>query len=114
DAGGIVGIGENDQDLASAVNRVIEMQGGSVVFVDGDLKAEIPLRAGGYVSELAMPELADRLDGFQRTMTSLGSPLDFAHLSLSVLTTPAIPFIRMTEKGYHRFRENDTVGIGGI
>jgi adenine deaminase len=111
DAGGIVGIGANDADLCVAVNRLREMQGGSVIYVDGDLKAEIPLRVGGYASELEMPGLADRLDRFQKTMASLGSSLSFAHLTLSVLTTPAIPFIRMTETGYHRFRENDVVGL---
>jgi len=112
DAGGIVGIGENDEDLAAAVNHLINIQGGAAVFVDGELKIDIPLRVGGYVSELKMPELADRLERFQEIMRSLGTTLDFAHLTLNVLTTPAIPFIRMTEKGYYRFRESDIVGLG--
>jgi len=111
DAGAIVGIGENDEDLAHAVNRVIEMQGGNAVVVDGTLKMDIPFRAGGYVSELKMPELAERLNRFQKTMASLGVIPDFALLALSVLTTAAIPFIRLTEKGYYRFRENDFVGL---
>lgn len=111
DAGGIIGIGANDDDLAAAFNHLIDCQGGTAVFVDGDLKSDIPLRVGGYVSELKMPELADRLRGFQNLMTSLGTKLDFAHLTLSVLTTAAIPFMRMTEKGYYRFRESDIVGL---
>ena len=111
DAGAIVGIGENDEDLAHAVNRVIEMQGGTAVVVDGTLKVDVPLRAGGYVSELKMPELSERLNRFQKTMVSLGVIPAFAQLALTVLTTPAIPFIRMTEKGYYRFRENDFVGL---
>ena len=111
DAGAIVGIGENDEDLACAVNHVIQIQGGTAVFLDGTLKVDIPLRAGGYVSELKMPELADRLNRFQKIMASMGVIPDFAQLSLSVLTTPAIPFIRLTEKGYYRFRENDFVGL---
>jgi adenine deaminase len=112
DVGGIVGIGENDEDLAAAINHLIDIQGGTAVFVDGELKMDIPLRVGGYVSELKMPELADRLDRFQEIMRSLGTTPDFAHLTLNVLTTPAIPFIRMTEKGYYRFRESDIVGLG--
>ena len=111
DAGAIVGIGENDEDLAHAVNHVIEMQGGTAVVVGGTLKVDVPFRAGGYVSELKMPELAERLNRFQKTMLSLGVIPDFAQLALSVLTTPAIPFIRLTEKGYYRFRENDFVGL---
>ena len=111
DVGGIVGIGANDEDLADAVNRVIEMQGGMALVVNGSPKAEIPFQAGGYVSELKMPELAERLDGFQNTMASLGVVYEPALLSLSVLTTAAIPFIRLTERGYYRFRENDFVGL---
>ncbi len=112
DAGGIMGIGENDADLTAAVNHLIDIQGGTAVFVDGDLILEIPLSVGGYVSPLNMAELAERLSRFQKRITSLGTRLDFAHLALSVLTTPAIPFIRMTEKGYYRFRESDVVGLG--
>ena len=106
-----MGIGENDADLAQAINHVIETQGGTAVVVDGALKGDIPFRAGGCVSELKIPELADRLNWFQQIMASLGVIPDFAQLALSVLTTPAIPFIRMTEKGYYRFRENDFVGL---
>ncbi len=111
DAGGIVGIGVNDEDLAEAVNRVIEIQGGMSLFVDGRLLAEIPLRAGGYVSQLRMPDLALRLENFQKEMARLGFIHDNALLALSVMTAAAIPFIRMTEKGYYRFRENDFVGL---
>jgi hypothetical protein len=48
--------------------------------------------------------------GFQRRLknpikTAIGS--SYARS----LTSAAIPFIRITEKGYFRFRENDYVGI---
>jgi len=48
---------------------------------------------------------------FQETTASLGVIPYFAQLALTVLTTFAIPFIRMTEKGYYRFRENDFEGL---
>ncbi len=111
DSGAIVGIGENDEDLALAINRLIEIQGGTSVIVEGNLKTEIPLRVGGFVSVLKTPEITGQLNRFRETMVSLGVIPDFAHLTLSVLTTAAIPFIRMTEKGYYRFRENDFVGL---
>ena len=111
DAGGIVGIGENDEDLATAVNRVIEMQGGMTLVVEGHLESEVPFRGGGYVSELKIPQLSLRLKKIQNIMVSLGFIHDNALLTLGVMTTAAIPFIRMTEKGYYRFRENDFVGL---
>ena len=111
DAGGIVGIGENDEDLATAVNRVIEMQGGMTLVVEGHLESEVPFPCRGYVSELKIPQLSLRLKKIQNIMVSLGFIHDNALLALGVMTTAAIPFIRMTEKGYYRFRENDFVGL---
>ncbi|MBW2709934.1 MAG: adenine deaminase, partial [Deltaproteobacteria bacterium] len=109
DTVGIVAIGANDYDLAAAINRVIELQGGTVLSVDGNFLTEIPLDIGGYISRLKIPDIASKLEDFQKAIESLGSGLSFAHLSLNVLTTAAIPFIRMTEKGYYRFREKDIV-----
>ena len=111
DATGIVAIGADDHDLAAAINRIIELQGGTVLSVDGNVLTEIPLDVGGYISRLKIPDIASRLEAFQKTIVSLGSGLPFAHLSLNVLTTAAIPFIRMTEKGYYRFREKDVVTL---
>ena len=111
DAGGIVAIGANDHDLAAAINRVIELQGGTVLSVDGNFLTEIPWEIGGYISRLKIPDIASKLEAFQKAISSLGSGLSFAHLTLNVLTTSAIPFIRMTEKGYYRFREKDIVTL---
>ncbi len=111
DAGAIVAVGANDQDLAAVVNRIIEIQGGAVVCVDGAFLAEIPLNIGGFISQLKMPEIARRIEAFQKTLASLGSTLTFTHLTLNVLSTAAIPFIRMTEKGYYRLKENDFVNL---
>ncbi|MBL7225829.1 MAG: adenine deaminase [Desulfobacteraceae bacterium] len=111
DAGAIVAIGANDHDLAAAINRIIELQGGAVLSVNGASLAEIPLNIGGFMSQLKMPEIARRLEAFQKAVASLGSTLTFTHLTLNVLSTAAIPFIRMTEKGYYRLRENDFVTL---
>ncbi|MBI4777287.1 MAG: adenine deaminase [Deltaproteobacteria bacterium] len=112
DASGVMAIGTNENDIALAINRIIDLRGGTTLFVDGELKLEIPFSVGGCVSELGIRELAERLERFQQMVASLGSELDSAHLTLNTLSTAAIPFIRMTEQGYYRFRENDIVGLG--
>ncbi|MCD4716012.1 MAG: hypothetical protein K8R45_04640, partial [Desulfobacterales bacterium] len=111
DASGIIAIGENDHDLVTAINRVIENQGGIVLSVNGELLADIPFKIGGYVSEMKIEDIASELTHFQQRVNELGSNLDSLHLTLVTLTSAAIPFIRMSEKGYFRFRENDYVGL---
>jgi adenine deaminase len=111
DASGIVAIGANDRDLERAVNRVIELQGGMVLSLDGELLVDIRARIGGYVWEKRVEEIHAELKHFQKTVTDLGSGLADAQLTLVTLTSASIPFVRITEKGYFRFRENDYVGL---
>jgi adenine deaminase len=111
DSSGVVAIGANDEDLAMAINRVIETQGGTSLALAGKILQDMPCDVGGFVSQMSIEDLASKLINFQRLMTNLGTELHFAHLTLCVLTSAAIPFIKITEKGYYRFKENDYVGI---
>jgi adenine deaminase len=111
DASGIMAIGENDDDLCMAINRLIENQGGTALVIDGNVDIDIPHPVGGYVSLMDMEEITVKMRRFQEAMVHLGSSLGSAHLTLCTLSSAAIPFIRMTEKGYYRFRENDIVGL---
>ncbi|MEJ2586248.1 MAG: adenine deaminase C-terminal domain-containing protein [Deltaproteobacteria bacterium] len=111
DSAGLIAIGTHDDDLAAAINRVIEMQGGTALIHDGNPLVMVPCEAGGYVSSLPFETLTAEMAQFQKILKGLGSPLHSAHLTLCTLTAAAIPFIRMTEQGYARFREGDVVGI---
>jgi adenine deaminase len=111
DASGIVAIGANDDDLCTAINRVIKHQGGTVLVVDGKVEIDVPHPVGGYVSLMEIEEITKEMRRFQEAVADLGSRLSSAHLTLCTLSSAAIPFIRMTEKGYFRFRENDIVGL---
>jgi adenine deaminase len=44
-------------------------------------------------------------------MTDLGSPLSDAHLILFVFTSPAIPFLRISEQGLVDLKENRVVDL---
>lgn len=112
DASGIVAIGADDRDLATAINRVIEIQGGTVVSVDGEFPVDMPSKIGGYVWEKPVEEIHGELKHFQQTVTGLGCLLENAQLTLVTLTSASIPFIRISEKGYFRFRKNDYAGLG--
>ena len=111
DASALVAVGANDADIALAINRVIAHQGGSVIAVGGKVAVDIPFPIGGYVSDAPVEEINNSLTAFREKFAELGSKLRSPHLTLVTLTSAAIPFIRITEKGYYRFRENDFVGI---
>ncbi|MBN1276445.1 MAG: adenine deaminase [Deltaproteobacteria bacterium] len=111
DVSGVIAIGVNDGDLAAAINKVIEMKGGTVICDTGGISLAIPFPVGGYVSEMEIEDLSREMRRFQETVTSLGVDLESALLTLYTLTSASIPFIRIMEKGYYRFREGDVVGL---
>ena len=57
DTSDIIVVGGNEKDMAGAVNRVVELRGGAVVCVGGEIAAEIPLPIFGLMSDLPMESL---------------------------------------------------------
>ncbi len=111
DVSGVVAIGADDRDLTLAVNRVIQDQGSTVLAVQGDIKHVVPFPIGGSISEESIEDLAATMKDFEGRLMDLGVTSPTPHLTLITLTSAAIPFMRITEKGYFRFREDDYVGI---
>jgi adenine deaminase len=104
EAAGIVVFGADEQDMASAVNRVAAKGGGIVLCSDGKIRAELPLPYGGFASDLKIEEVAERMEHIKQQAKHLGFRFEDAPLTLSTLTTPAIPFLRMSEDGLVDFK----------
>ena len=111
DLANIVAVGVDEKDLALAVNRIIEMQGGAVVCADGRVLAEFSMPIGGCLSSAPLETLFQKTEEFQRAAAALGSPFQDTHLTLITLTTPAIPFFRLCEKGLVDIRTNEMFGL---
>ena len=99
DTSDIIVVGENDDDMACAVNRIHRLQGGAVLCAEGRVLVEIPLPLFGLMSDLPLPELVIRLDTLAKEMKGLGFPFDEPLRSLVTLTGAAIPFLRISEEG---------------
>jgi adenine deaminase len=111
DAQCLVAIGATDRDMALAIDRLIDTQGGASVFVDGDLVAELIAPLWGTASRAPLPEIAETLAHLRRTLQQLGSPWSNPLLTADVLTTASIPFFRITDRGYVRLRTGEQVGL---
>ncbi len=92
-------VGADDADMAVAVNRIFEMGGGIVVCSGGKVQAELALPVAGLMSNLRIEEIAERLNNLQTEANALGFRFADAALTLAVLTTAAIPFLRLSEDG---------------
>ncbi len=107
----IIVVGENDEDMAGAVNRVYALQGGVVVYARGKVMAEVPLPAFGIVADMPLRALSQRMQEIRGAVKALGFPFDNPLLTLVTLTTAAIPFLRICEEGLVNLKDGKTLNL---
>jgi len=111
DCGDIIVVGADEADMAQAVNRIKELGGGVVVCAAGRITAEMPFQVAGTISTEPMEAIADKLERIQRAAEELGAKSSDIRLTLAVLPTPAIPFLRICSSGLFNLKSNRFVGL---
>ncbi len=111
DTSNLVAIGLSDLDIARALNRLVEIGGGFVVIVDGDVVAELALPIGGIISEEPVRILAERMNQIKRTIRDLGSHLQDPLLTLQALTFTAVPALRIRERGLLQVKTGQIISL---
>lgn len=99
DDNNIVCIGTNPDDMAKAVNWIIETGGGQVVVKDGEILDSIELPIGGIVSDIEPEEMAAREQKMDEIIHELGCELPHPVMYMFFLPITAIPDYAMTDKG---------------
>ena len=99
DSHNIISVGENDKDMAAAINRIIAMKGGLVIVKDGRVLGELPLPIAGLMSDKSAKSVADSLDKLERIAKRLGAKKEHPFTTLSFLSLPVIPELRVTDLG---------------
>lgn len=111
DSTDLIVVGTNEEDMAQAVQRIRELGGGTVICQKGKILSEVSFEVGGMVSPAPMEMLADGLSALQSTAVQLGCQSPDIRTTLSVLTTAAIPFLRICESGLFDLRSNQMVDL---
>ena len=111
DTADIVVIGADDSDMATAVNRIYELQGGAVVVDKQNIIEELPLPVFGVLSDQPVEKIAARTTAIVQVLSHAGVPHPDPLLSIATLTSAAIPFFRICEEGYVRFKDGATPGL---
>ena len=96
----IIVMGTNFEDMAIAVNQLIEIGGGQNVVKDGEVLACIPYPVGGLLSDLSAEELADEKRKINNIIHELGSPISIPFMFLSFICLAAIPTYAITDVGF--------------
>jgi len=99
DSHNICVVGANDGDMAIAVNRLGEIEGGFVVAANGRVLAEIALPVAGLMSLLRHEEVKAALIPLRQAARSLGCTLGEPFLQVAFLPLPVIPHLKITDRG---------------
>ncbi|MGD0723279.1 MAG: adenine deaminase [Roseiarcus sp.] len=99
DSHNITVVGADEADMAVAVNRMIEIEGGFVVAEAGRVLAELPLPVAGLMSLLTFEQVREALIPLRAAAKSLGVVLAEPFLQVAFLPLPVIPHLKITDKG---------------
>ncbi len=94
---GVIGI--SGEDMAFAVNRLGELQGGFVVVENGKVLAEIALPIAGLMSLEDYDTVRRSLAELRTAARSLGVTLEEPFLQLAFLPLPVIPHLKISDRG---------------
>ncbi len=95
----IVVVGENDADMAVAVNEVARLHGGLASALDGEVLASMELPIGGLMSEQDADTVMALLARMNDTAKRLGCTLPAPFMTLSFISLPTVPELGLTDMG---------------
>jgi adenine deaminase len=99
DSHNLVIVGTNDQDILKAAMAIKEMGGGLVAISDKKVLASLPLPIAGLMSESSVAQVNRQLEVLHRAAKNLGCKIPDPFMTLSFLSLPVIPELKITDKG---------------
>ena len=100
DSHNIIVVGTNEEDMAFAVNRIVENCGGITVVENGRVLGEVVLEIAGLMSEENLISINNKLEIAKEQAFRLGVSRGVdPFMTLSFMSLPVIPTLRLTTRG---------------
>ena len=100
DSHNIIVVGTNEEDMAFAVNSIVENHGGIVVVEDGRVLGQVVLEIAGIMSEEDLVTVNAKLEEAKEQAFRLGVSRGVdPFMTLSFMALPVIPTLRLTTRG---------------
>lgn len=96
----VIVMGTNFEDMAKAVNYLIEIGGGQAVVKDGEILGAVEYPVCGLLSDLSGEELAEEKRKLNGIIHELGCPITIPFMFLSFICLAAIPVYAITDVGF--------------
>lgn len=112
DSHNIIVAGDDDCDMAAAVNRVIEMGGGIAVASCGKIVGELALPVAGLMTTLRYESVIEKLHNLDNTIKKYLKEEDINLIvTLSFMSLPVIPWVKITARGLYDFGESRFISL---
>ena len=96
----IIVVGPSEADMAAAVNRVVELNGGIVVWDGGQPIAEVPLAIAGIMSDEPLVDVNEKLETAKEKAFELGVSRGIdLFMMMRFMALPVSPSVRITTRG---------------
>lgn len=111
DSHNLLVMGRNSEDMTLASNWVIEHNGGICVVHHGKILAALELPVAGILSEEPINILGGKLKEVREALRTLGYKHNNEIMSLSTLSLPVSPALKISDKGLIRVKEQKIVSL---
>ncbi len=98
DSHNIVAVGVSDSEISRAVNLIIKNRGG-ICAVRGEEERILPLPVAGLMSNEDYGTVANKYTLLNRMAQSMGTQLKAPFMTLSFMSLPVIPRLKLTDRG---------------
>jgi len=98
DSHNIIAVGTNDKDITTAINLVIQSQGG-ISLVNENERYHLALAVAGLMSADDGFEVAEKYDYIDKKAKEFGSVLNAPYMTLSFMALLVIPELKLSDKG---------------
>jgi adenine deaminase len=98
DSHNIVAVGTSDEEIASAINQIIETKGGILACVD-QRTCLLPLPVGGTMSANVGSVISKQYEEIDAMAKELGSTLKAPFMTLAFMSLLVIPKLKLSDKG---------------
>jgi adenine deaminase len=92
-------VGTNDPDILKAAEAIQAMGGGLVAVSDRKVIASLPLPIAGLMSDASVAQVSLQLNALHRAAKTLGCKIPDPFMTLSFLSLPVIPELKITDRG---------------
>lgn len=114
DSHNIVAVGTDDASIYAAIEEITVCGGGIAVASQGSISACMPLKLAGLMSDKPYTEAARDLENIMNAYRKISNPQAVSFnpfITLSFLTLPVIPSLKLTDQGLYDFDQGKFIDV---